>query len=219
MSGSHYQAFREKSQPYAPLGYFVSEVSRLEHALDNFILIAREHKPEFALKASKRFPAKIVEKLSFWISALLDLPTLRTVPFLPDGRLNLNDMYYNFLEIFDCRNHVAHGATVQILTGSNRTVFTASKIENDRISGTIKNVTYRFSTLLLYSLSERAGAFRRYFDNLRDCVSNTFSWECWYQEQKILRDNRRCLSEMGVGIPQEVDRFSLTIKFENTPVD
>jgi len=206
--------FRERSLPYAAVGYFVSEVSRVELSMDSFALELHRLYPDIARKITTKFPRQIEDKRSFWIDALLSVQILRLVPFLPDGSLRLNGMYYSLIELFEARNNVAHGATDLTNSGADKVIYTATKAVQREGTKSWGPVSYRYSSFFIEELVQTAGVFRRYFQNLTECLKGSFSWESHYQEEKSQRENRRILREFGVNIPENSQRLNLILQMK-----
>ena len=189
-------SFFERSKNYGPVGYFISEVSDYELSMDKFIYEFARRENSLARRLTKRFPLPSMEKVRFVLNACFGVPILRSVPIFLDGWLSYSYFWYASEELFDVRNHVAHGAIDTIALDGGGTTFIASKLKTDGKTASIQR--YRFTGGLLDKLADNASTLRRYCNSLRDTLIGESCWESRYQDDKKMIENRRLLGEMGI---------------------
>lgn len=199
--------FVENSQPFAFLGYFLSETARLEVALDEFMFALNETDPDLVHSIAKSAPIKIENKLDFYVEALLRFGPLRCEPIFSDGELEVNSLLYSILEIYEVRNALAHGAVDIIETSSDYVKYSAWKYAR---AGKNRFAKQRFSigSGLLEELWYRGRGYRRYFERLTLLIRNGENWEKLYQDDKAIRDGRARMNELGSVLGFEVPDFS-----------
>ena len=212
--------FVENSQPFAFLGYFLSETARLEVALDEFMFALNETDPDLVHSIAKSAPIKIENKLDFYVEALLRFGPLRCEPIFSDGELEVNSLLYSILEIYEVRNALAHGAVDIIETSSDYVKYSAWKYaragknrfakQRFSIAGKNRFAKQRFSigSGLLEELWYRGRGYRRYFERLTLLIRNGENWEKLYQDDKAIRDGRARMNELGSVLGFEVPDFS-----------
>ena len=122
--------FAEKVNVYGPMGAVINEASRVEFSLDKLNFQLLKSFEDRAVAISKKFPLKIDEKIDFFSKSFRLFPIVRTEPFWGDGETNLESICYSALELFDARNHLAHGAIDFIDSNSAGPIYTARKFSH-----------------------------------------------------------------------------------------
>ncbi|WP_149775824.1 hypothetical protein [Ruegeria intermedia] len=208
--------FLECAKDYSPIGYFISEVSAFELEMDKFIFEFARRNNELARKLTSRFPKKATlvgeeperettkkkktkTKVEFVVEACWTTPRLRTVPMFRDGFLCFNFFCYAAEEIFDVRNHVAHGSIDAIILEGTRSGFWASKLKTDGKTASVQR--YRYTVGLLAELTGNASALRKYCFRLRDVLVGKSSAEQVYQDEKKEIETRRYLVSQNLLSP------------------
>jgi len=137
---------------YAPIGRIICHVSKLEFELDEYMFLFRKKFPKMTQSLSSAFPKMYSDKIRFFVETFICYSPLRRIGDA-NGELNLNTIGYLFEQLFDARNHLAHGAIYFSETTDMRTVYTAEKYT--RIKGkkqSFQKDKYKFSTIFLDQL-------------------------------------------------------------------
>lgn len=185
------------NEEFAPIGELVVAVSRLEYALDDFLFRFSSRHKDTAESLTKTYPFKIKERIDLVISVLICEPGLRTQPIFSDGFLDLNWLAFALEELFNERNHIAHGASFFHEVDADRTVYHFYRYT--RVSkNAYERVQYSISNYGLEHLSKRAHVLRRYFDRLSDYMEGGEGWEQHYKAQAESSDNWRMLAQLGI---------------------
>lgn len=125
---------------YAMIGKFLSDISRLEFQIDNFVFDYVHKRPsewrsfaEIERKSVsgeridlKRYPQQTDSKIHFFICTFLYSRDMLQLGDL-DGYLDLNAIGYMLEEVFQFRNFLIHGSLSGISSNSDRIVFRYKK--------------------------------------------------------------------------------------------
>lgn len=201
----------EKSKSYGEIGLVISEVSAYELALDTFIAAVATQKPKLAKSVASRFPMKWEAKVEFCLRVLSGVPELRTMPIYDDGYWSADHIYYSSAQLFDVRNHLAHGAIFSTVINGAGKVWTAEKMNVERgIDGKgqmIGVARYKFTSYLLEVVYKDSVTLRKYFERLVKQMEVGETWERWYQSEKLMANNRAWLRDLlGNDIPSWLHR-------------
>lgn len=180
--------FHDKTNAYGALGLFIAETSALEFALDTFMFKFHELYKDAAVTFSKNAPQKIGDKLEFYVSCLINFPILRRIPFW-DIELNINAICYRVEEIFDIRNHLAHGAIDLTEISGGASIYTAVKYTR-RKSGSYGVDRYTIGSGFLESVWNDCKSTRKYFQNLSHALDDPDFLERNCRLQKEIVCNR-----------------------------
>ena len=209
------QPFTEQAKEFASIGFFISEVSRYELELDQLLIWLGKTEPEIAKMISTEYPKQAMKKVIFVVELLLICRRLRMIPMTEDGYWSLSYFFYASEQVFDVRNHLAHGAIDITINELGRRSWVASKAnvrrekaERATYAGIVR---YKFSEWLLECLWHDTRVLRKYVSNVTRFMKTGEGWEQYYQQEKVLIGNRQALKEMGVKLPSFLSSGDLTL--------
>lgn len=182
----------KEDEAYAVLGYALVHFSRLEFAIDDFMFKVADRAPRVARGLSKAPPRQNSEKIDFVIQSFISIGQIRR---LGDeaGVLNLNAIGYMLDEIFDLRNHLAHGRLWR--SSAERGVISIGMIKyrfgkrGDRAK--VWKEEYSLSTNYVRYLVDSS----RYVASLLSCASSLLDGQDPIGDGELVRKNRARLSE------------------------
>ena len=190
----------QKAEDFGEVGAVIVEVSAYELSLDKFIFRIAKRMPKLAKSISGRFPMRWQNKVEFLIATLSAVPQFRTMPIFDDGFWTEDYIWYSSAQMFDVRNHLAHGDVTCIEINKAHRIWTAEKMRvrpsTDGKGQMVGLIRYRYSTALLEAIYHDATVMGRYLRRLCAQFDRHETWEKWYQGEKEMADNRRALGEL-----------------------
>jgi len=159
----------EKSK-YAIIGYYVTEMARLEFELDRFMFHINKNFPKISKRISNFKPMKISEISSFVVYSFVMIPKLREIGDLDQG-LSLNRIYYGLQQLFNERNHIIHGKATLTEDNNGHISFQSKKYtKENRKNYSVIEVKYTSSYLesALYQINYFVTLLSNSLDNLTE---------------------------------------------------